>query len=168
VTGLEAHARVWFARTEADKNPATPDTLSRGSKFAGQEVELGDGNRWQIPHALAHSDDASSPTNTLAGRWIMRNGEGYLTFADWQEAHRQLTLSARDLWAIFEAGRTEDFLIDWNLAVNAIGINYRLGPAEISALGLLDQGNVIPIAKAVMDHAGASRVLGKHLPSPPS
>jgi hypothetical protein len=166
VTGLEIHRRVWFARTEPDQNPATPESLLRKTTFAGSEVELGDGNRWEIPHALAHESPGARPSLKMPGQWLMKNGKGYLVFSDWQTAHRSLTDAALVLWEIFTMGGGE-MVVDWDLAMNAIGVNYRVGPAEISELGLLGKGNVVEIAKVVMDVAGASRVLGKTPPSPP-
>jgi hypothetical protein len=67
VTGLEIHRRVWFARTEPDENPATPESLLRKTIFGGCEVELGDGNRWEIPHALAHPTPGAGPKMTMPG-----------------------------------------------------------------------------------------------------
>jgi hypothetical protein len=44
------------------------------------------------------------------------------------------------------------------LASLALGVNYRVGPFEITALGLIDTHNIVAVAAVLMDEDGLKRL----------
>lgn len=136
-----------------------PKDLEREDRLPGHEVILGDGRPWTVP--VGHLFLARSAPVTVMklgpdGKW--RRGQAV-------EALRPLEEAALEIWKGFHAQLLEAEKEGWRrpavivlpderlseIAVLALGVNYRLGPVEVSMLDILTSDNVNEVALAVVD-----------------
>ena len=122
-------AEVWCA---ASGRAAKPEDCERDDAVAGHPVRLGDGQLWTIPVARNYTGATGLPMRMrfTASGWVP--GEVY------DEQHRELFAHACRAWD--SIGPDSDSLTlddECGIAAMAISTNYRLGPVEISALGLI-------------------------------
>jgi hypothetical protein len=127
--------RGWASGTTTD--PA-PDDLKKKRFVGGELIELADGSRWAVP--VCHSVVRGS---TLPKRMVL--GDDGRTW-ELRELPEFLALCARaeKVWEAFvnqtagEDGRSTielDHQTAADVAVEALGVNYRVGAAEVSMLG---------------------------------
>jgi len=140
----EPEKRYWIGYEKA--NRPQPVDLERGDIIAGHSVKLADGNIWQVPVARAINGSTPLP------RRLSWNGKGWI-YGDVLEQYKELFAQACRIWdLIVEAEKAEVTLTDeCNVAAMALGLNYRLGPLEISFLGLFDTRTEVEVVKAVID-----------------
>lgn len=127
-------------------SPPAPEDLARKEQIGGHDVRLADGNVWHVPVARAVNGATSLPRRL---KW-----DG----TDWKPGdvlpqYRDLFAGACAVWdALVEQDAGEiTFNDECGLAVTALAINYRLGPAEVSLLGLFDTESEGEVAKALID-----------------
>lgn len=121
-----------------------PEVLRRKSLLPGYEVPLGDGQVWQVsvirrlgkfpalPRTMALNDTGEFVTDVLpefAGTW---------------------DASAEMFDFLFRA-ESIPFEQVFALAVEALAVNYRVGPREVSVLGLLNTVNFQSVFEAACD-----------------
>jgi hypothetical protein len=122
-----------------------PKELSRQKQVPGYTVELTDGNEWEIPVALMPGDPPQ-PALPRVLKWDGdswtpgRVAEVYRCFWDTACAVFEQVLEAHKGDAYGVVADTSD------LAAQAMTINYRIGPAEISVLELWESGHDEAIA----------------------
>ncbi len=135
-----------------------PADLERRRTLAGHLVELGDGEKWLCPAAIAVDEDAEefNPQGRLpAVSDVDENGK-------WQTSAVRAELA--ELWTIattffdrfmagveVEGGIKFDFDGIHESAVAAITANYRIGPIECAMLRLLDEHACIEVLQALID-----------------
>lgn len=112
------------------QKPPTPDTLRRDRIVSGYEYTLGDGHDWTAPTIRRPNGKTNLPEVwgvDPAGAFAARLHPDYDRF--WQLAGEMFKVALEQ--------------IDWEqpqtfaAAVECLGLNYRVGPHEVSALGLL-------------------------------
>ncbi len=131
---------------EKDKKP-TEETLIRPDPIEGHAVKLGDGQNWSIPIArYVNGSTAFEKVNVFDGtEWIPGTVK---------EQYKKLFNDACSKWDTMinaEVGKSITFTDDCNIVSNAMAINYRIGPHEISALGLLTTQTQRKALQAVVD-----------------
>jgi hypothetical protein len=140
----------WF---KAD--PPTPTDLERSQTLNGHLVELGDGNEWLVPVARGAAEEGwytALPQRTGLddnGEWA--SGKVIARYeALWDAACRfwDAFRSANDVEG--EAVQL-DFAGQNDAALVALQANYRVGRAEVVALGLFDGQCVVRILQALID-----------------
>lgn len=143
-----------------DNRPA-PDDLKRKRFVGGELIELADGSRWAVP--VCHSVVRGS---TLPKRMVL--GDDGRTW-ELRELPEFLSLCARaeKVWEAFvnqkaeEDGRSTielDHQTAAEVAVEALGVNYRVGAVEVSMLGMLDTDTLYDVMMAVVDGFTVLRV----------
>jgi hypothetical protein len=153
LTGAPCHAGVSLG---VRKSPApTEADFRRARPLDGYRVRLHDGGDWLVPRALFYSPERG-PVYALPGRITWREGEAVEVVTG-----RYRELCERALDVLLAATEDQGALLDDSLAVDALGLNYRVGRAEIAALGLLDRLNLREIVEAFCDLPGLTEVAGK-------
>ena len=145
------------------EQPPGPGDLARPNTLDGHDVRLGDGNRWLIPVArgLVEQDGElryviSVPTSTSIdenGNWTSGSVVGrYKPLWDlacrwWDAVGRSLVEDDHD------DSQTVRFNFDGlnDAALDVLATNYRVGKAEVAALGLFDSRCVYEVMNAVVD-----------------
>ena len=176
VPGSEALV-VWYE----DQRPG-PEDLVRSEVAAGHLVRLCDGNDWMVPIARgwSHHNGAAFvwycglPRRMdvdEAGNWVEGDplpryaGLWQMALAYWDRKQRALN-QADDEQPDETAGiRTAFDFADFggasDAAVEALGFNYRLGKAEVGALGLFDTTSAVRVLDALVDFPGLLALLAK-------
>jgi hypothetical protein len=114
--------------------PPRPADMKRAKVHNGYEMELADGNEWQIPIIRRPSDMATALPQTQyieGGKLVKKLKAAYQKFWDNSEVVADFFLAKKPLSEL----RAHE------LAVEAIGLNYRFGPNEQKILGLVDSEN---------------------------
>ena len=128
-------------------HPPSPADLARPKQMNGHFVRLADGNDWLVPVARAISGASPLPRRM---KW---DGSQWQT-GDLLAQYTELFAQACRAWDTI-VGATSDglatFTDECNLAAMALAINYRIGPAEISTLGLFDTASEVEVIKALVD-----------------
>jgi hypothetical protein len=124
-----------------------PDELQRSTRSVdGYSVTLADGNDWFIP-VVRFLDG-----NTQLPQVIMRKPNGKATWdvkPEYLELVRVADRIVKDLLDGEQTAYDPDEML-W-FCTQALQLNYRIGEAEIAAMGLIDSGNVREIANAALD-----------------
>ena len=126
--------RRWWIGVAGETRPAE---LARKERIAGHEVELGDGRRWLVPVARTFGVGSRLPQQLVLGP----DGETW----EGRPLERFAAVSAKAERVERAIGGTlredeEPFVLMAEgaaIAADALALNYRVGPAEVSALGLL-------------------------------
>jgi hypothetical protein len=136
---------LWIAIDPAD--PPRPDELARPRRCRGYEIELGDSQKWHVPVIRRPDGSSLLPSafsRDTAGRRIEKlraeftaHFEAFRGVAEWMYG------------GMPPAALDRDPFID--LAVRAIGINYRFGWNEQEQLGLIGNDNYLTILAAAVD-----------------
>ena len=141
---------VFIGVSEAVK----PEDLARDDQVSGHLVKMGDGAQWEIPVARHWKGAAGFP------RRLAWTPDGWKA-GDVIPAYKALWRDACSFWTLLlnaeaaEAGEAEDVSFsaedEVNLAARAIAVNYRVGPAEISHLGLFTTETKAAACLALVD-----------------
>jgi len=152
IPGTEA----WLGVVE-DALPG-PEDLQRSEIVDGHDVVLGDGFSWRVPVVRLLDGGSSLPRALEWDGLAWRHG-------DVRPAYRCLWAAALRMWDAL-AGSNDDgapvtLTEEATTAATAIALNYRVGPAEISALGLLDTHSEVEVLKALIDLPALEALRGK-------
>ena len=145
-----------------------PTDLAREKQLPGPELELGDGQAWQVPllrewdtlDAQGYCVLPSRMIRTADAKWI--RGEVLAAYQSiWDQANKYwesvmgVLATSEETDADSNAdSRTVEFAFDHivEFACELLGLNYMIGPLEVSALGLLiDDGMTTQITNAAVD-----------------
>jgi len=140
----DACPTIWMG-VEKGKHPG-PEDLARREPFQGHEVVLGDGQSWMIPVVRALAGYSPLP------RKLQWDGASWSP-GDVMPAYQQLFEGACHIWDVL-AKTTESTVTltdECDMAVQALGLNYRLGPGEVSLLGLLNTRTEGEVVLAALD-----------------
>ena len=140
------------------ENPPAPGDLEREDLVDGHCVSLADGNAWMIP--VARHYDGSTPLP----RPIKWHPERGWDTGEVVKRHRDLFAGAQRAWdAMMGATKDESLtaVVELDILAVALGTNYRVGPAEIGALGILTTTNRVDVVRALCDWPGLQALLKK-------
>lgn len=147
-----------FVGRNVDDPLPTAEQLARSAMLAGHNVELG-GQDWKVPVARSWTSEA---------RWVIAlprkvemNDDGEWMFAGVIDRYRRLW-EIGEIWfdEVFDRGVPDEqgvvqaqLELDqaFTLACEALAYNYRVGPIELSILGVLDSDSHVNILNAVID-----------------
>jgi len=131
-----------------------PGDLEADEMLAGHFVRLGDGNDWLIPVARHFATGGSPPSAiTLGpnGELVMEPLQRYVQFSShgdrvWED--QQVKLG----WIEAAEDRAELTIAEgWEIAIEALALNYRVSPTEVAMLRLLTTPNMPRILEALTD-----------------
>jgi len=146
--------RTWLG---IPKDPAArpwPEELQRrDSVCEGRQLVLGDGRAWTIPIIRFANGDTALPRVVCYDK-----GEAYL---DVRACYRPLFQLAEKIVLNVLTGQGAEFpgSVLMALGAGALGVNYRVSPAEVGLLELLTTENVPEIARIALDSETWERVL---------
>lgn len=138
---------VWWIGFETD-DPPGPDDLIRPGAVLGYRVRLGDGRWWNVPVARQFPEGTALPAVLRmggGGRLVRDLPPEYVSLfercAPWATAYYEhpdepLTLAMVDAW---------------RLALDGLAVNYRVGMAEVNALGLFTEATVEAVISCLLD-----------------
>jgi hypothetical protein len=123
-----------------------PDQLARKTQRPGYLIELGDENQWQIPIAIM--ENGATPF----ARKLKWDGAEWKQ-GDIDDRFREIYSHAGRILEILNGDDDEalTFAETAEIATAALALNYRVGPDEISMLGLFDTEKVNLISFALVD-----------------
>lgn len=127
-------------------NPPRPEELQREKMIPGYSIELGDGNKWQVPLARQYSN-VGEPGSHLPHK-LKVNESGEWTVGDVIDRYRDVwsvALEFFDLWHTALREAVEDgrgsFVFDYahpqSAAIKILSSNYAISDVEASLIGLL-------------------------------
>lgn len=138
-------------------NPPTPESMKRPEMIVGHKIELQDGNEWEIPVARVFPTGSGLPQSIILGP------EGEL-IAEALPQYAKLSKMAERVWDQFLAEVNDhdepgvladapDFTVkeQWEIAIEALAMNYIIGQEEVSFLRLFTTHNIGKIWGALID-----------------
>ena len=156
-------AAAWIGR-ETEATLPGPADLARPQQLQGHLVTMADGARWLAPVARGLAEDETNLAYYVAlprastldadAQWVdgdvlPRWGPLWAAALDWWDAKGGATLTDAD------DGQTVRAVLDFHgahaAAALALGANYRIGPAEASALGIFTRVAVRDVLDALVD-----------------
>jgi hypothetical protein len=173
---------VWVGLDRAAENRPGPEDLARSRMLPGHQVELADERLWLVPVARACAADEDGTVRGFAvalPRGVGLDSDGRWTAGSVLPRYRRLWELAEEWWAAFTGGKisAQDHTIQtdfsdasaFDCAVECLQANYRVGPVEISLLGLLDDGDALRrILDALVDWpvwlAAQKKMIGSPVP----
>jgi hypothetical protein len=155
--------KYFVGRANAEEPPG-PDDLNRLRFVDGEPILLPDERTWTVPICRSIVRGSTLPEAIVLGAdgktWTMKELPEFTA----------LCRVAERLWAQWwtstsdgaDAEKNVDIEVGWeesvSVAVDALGVNYRLGPVEASSLGLLTSESVGAILRAIIDLPELTRV----------
>lgn len=138
--------------------PPRPEDLERRVTIPGHHVQLADGREWLVPVARRVTGASGLPR---AMRW---DGVDWST-GEVLPAYAGLWGAACSLWdRLLNVDAQGDHVtvnVECDAAAAALAVNYRLGPAEISALGLFTTQAQQQVIGALIDLPALEELRGK-------
>lgn len=144
-----------------DQELPTPEALIRREALAGHAVELGGGRPWLVPVARSVSPDSPEL------RWVVRLPQQLELGDDGQWYYGPIVKRYQRLWEIATTwydqvlrgrlGGGDDIEVEIsvadaiNLACETLQANYRVGPVELSAMGVWESGLFGVVLDALCD-----------------
>lgn len=144
-----------------DQELPTPETLIRREALAGHFIELGDGQSWLVPVARSVVPDAPEL------RWVVRLPQRLELGDDGQWKYGSVVARYQRLWDIATTwydqvlrgrmGDSDEIDVEIsvadaiNLACEVLQANYRVGPVELSAMGVWESGLFGTVLDALCD-----------------
>jgi hypothetical protein len=143
--------------------PPGPADLVRRKSLDGHRVELADGQQWLVPVARAVDGSSRLPQRLSWDGRTWAPGDVLPRYAE-------LFAAACRAWdSIFGAAMDGEAITllteEADVAALALACNYRIGPAEISLLGLFDTDSQAEVIKALLDWPLVVEVCKKKLPA---
>ena len=157
-TWQKAPGGEWWLGIENAARP-TPEQLARADLCAGHEIKLGDRNLWTVPIARLVSGTSAFPQRLALGP------DGKLQVTP-MARFDEISKAAEAVWEGMVSGAAEKdgskvLTIEngWEIAVQALAVNYHLGALEVSALGLLTTISLRQVLLALVDWPTVERLL---------
>lgn len=141
--------------------PPTPTDLMRAKVFRGYEMELGDGGTWTIP-IIRRPTDLST---TLPQSQYIERGKLVQSL---KAAYRSYWDHSEEVADGFLVGKEFSIVRAHELAVEALGLNYRFGHNEQKILGIVDSENYIALLGYTIDLPHVKAVLEAQKKTDPS
>lgn len=132
----------------------TPEFLARPELVSGYEHELGDGRYWTCPTIRHYGRSPNLP------RTMGLDAEGVFGMRVLPAFEWAWQLSG-EIWERVFVAPNLPWPDAFRLAVGALSLNYRIGPHEASALGLVTTSNFQSIFDAAIDWPKVSELLAE-------
>lgn len=153
---------LWVGWDKA--KPPTPESLQRDSMIPGHVVELA-GQRWMIPMVREwnfRSESASILYSIVLAKSAQYDAETKTwTAGDVVEKQKRMFELAQDIYERYCKRSEDDVSFDLpenplDVCAEFLAVNYRIGPEEISVLGLLnfDFDSAWSVLRLVIDEPG--------------
>lgn len=171
----DRQAQSWQPMSEANgrrrwlgwwnDTPPTPETLARKEQIRGELVRMADEREWLVPIGLdvgEHGVRSRLPSvvrRTADKRWVV---------GDVLPRYRRLWQATQTLFdAVVDSAETGFMRFNFDQAVEVLSANYRVGPEEVSTLGLFDSAGdaYLKLVATVIDRKG-TEALEKKAPAP--
>ncbi len=155
-----------------DSRPG-PEDLVRGEIVPGEDVRLGDGNLWHVPHAIDFHGPGLSRVMELDddGRWVAGEvvpehralwdlawqwRDALDELCRWGDAHKDSGGNPQ-----FDGFSDERMTADWifSRSVHVLQTNYVVGQAEAAMLGLFVTGGQWTVLQALCDAQGLRQIM---------
>jgi len=124
-------------------NRPSPQDLARKEQVTGPRVRLADGQEWMVPLVQHWEEDGK---RCALPQVVKRLAKGTWVCGEIVPKYRAIWEASQRFWGVlmsmYEAAaggdRTEDYQFDglYDFASELLGLNYAIGPLEVSALGL--------------------------------
>ena len=176
--GATSEGDYWIGQYTGDNKPS-PSDLAHRNQFQGLDTTLADGNTWTIPvarklpHRHALNPETGEHRRVIDSRYAMYWEVSTRTAI---EVFRQLEMVEwirdSELAGEMPADTAAEVTVEnaWDFVCQALSINYRLTPAIISELGLIDDSAMISCVIAALELPIIQALGGpsqkKNLPSP--
>lgn len=149
---LQGGARWWVGLEDAQLPPG-PDDLVRELGLEGYELELGDGRLWRAPRILRWDIEKLEHQPAIPRMLTRVPAEtGGFKFAyEVPEAFKPVLKIAQRSFEDHVHERSVPIERLFEDASALLSANYRIGPAEVALLGLLDEGNAQQILALSFD-----------------
>lgn len=124
--------------------PPMPEDMQRAKVFRGYEMELGDGNEWQIPIIRRPTDLATTLPQSQyidRGKLVQSLKAAYSSYWEHNE----------EVADFFLAGKETKVVRLHELAIEALSLNYRFGHNEQKILGIVDSENYQALLSYTID-----------------
>lgn len=152
----DAAQEVWVGYCR-DERP-TPAELARPQQLAGHAVTLADGGRWLAPTAICvdeHQEQLRLRNRLPAASRLSEEGE-WIASGNAPQYQRLWEIAEAFFAAWSQAGVDNhtlkfDFHGLHEAAIEALAVNYVVGPTECDLLSLLDQRCAVEVLKALID-----------------
>lgn len=141
---------------QTDMKPG-PESLRRASQFTGYETELGDGKVWIAPTIRAYQAAESVWQSRLPMAWGI--GDDMQPTAEPLERFKAAWEMSASIWAAVFGGAGAKFTDCFAWAVDSLSLNYRVGPAEASILGLMTDDTMLSVLHAAVDEPLVTEVM---------
>jgi hypothetical protein len=145
----------WVGLWKDDPRPG-PDDLARGQMISGEPIRLRDGNHWTIPICLSIVRGSTLPKALVLGE------DGQTWQLEALPEFVALCKDAESVWEAFRAAGDGSVKMDAQaaprIAADAMAVNYRIGPLEISLLKLWSSDMMWNVLKAIIDGYALTRM----------
>lgn len=152
--------RYWIGFDPAQR--PQPEELARGGRFQGWDLTLGDGQSWRIPIVRRPDDTTELPCMLHVRRGLVEERIKSQYAALWDRCGSAVR------WWTEDAPTKEDYPEAFALAADVLGIAYRIGPHEASALGLFDSNNLWTATACAIDWPRVERLLAAQKKTSPA
>jgi len=150
--------------------PPTPEDLARERQVEGHGVTLGDKQRWRVPAARRWTVEDGEPRCLVAlptkrtlspeGKWTASKiADRFASL--WDRLERLAQARAEFVGGDKSALDWCDVSVECELVVDALSVNYRVGPAEVALLGLIESGTFLTVLDALEDGPTYKDLVGK-------
>jgi len=141
------------------EQPLTASDLARVEQLDGHSVRLEDGSDWLIPVARSFVNGCVLPQSLALGpdgSVVTEVLPRYVAFSKraesiWENFIADCKTQSGEPVETVEPSESFTVADYFNIAVEALALNYRVGPQEVSLLRLLTTANVLRIAQAIID-----------------
>lgn len=135
--------------------PGERDLRRSKMRAAPYTVDLGNGDRWSVPIVRGTINKSSLP------QFIRLGPDGQSYHYEPMPEFAGIIADAEKLWATIVEEKDGTYRVKmttgleftemFRIAIGALALNYRVGPAECSLLGLFTTGNLAAVGLAMID-----------------
>lgn len=149
---------LWIGRDRVW--PPSPEDLQRREIFPGEEITLGDGNRWTVPTLR----QVASGQPTLPRDCFWDDDGNFVT--ELRHEYRELWCQVERVARYFYEPASDEFRsmgLEEGVAIclAALALNYRVGRAEERILRLITSTNCEEVLGAIVDYRGFERAVAE-------
>jgi hypothetical protein len=138
-----------------------PIELARKEQIDGHQVFLGDGKKWQIPLARAFPAGTALPQALIMGKDGVLKAELIPRFIEFSKKAEKYWTDFLIIIGVAEGKPATTMEQAWEMAVEALNINYHISTDEINIMKLLNTNNIREVCKAIIDFEAVEEFINK-------